>query len=57
MGQFNTYNPTFCEETRKVTEWTNYILDTLSTDYNQQAFTHASRIFHRICSMQVGKST
>ena len=41
----------------KVTEWTNYILDTLSTEYTQQAFAHASRIFHRICSMQVGKST
>ena len=24
----------------------NYILDTLSTEYTQQAFTHASRIFH-----------
>ena len=41
MGQFNTYNPT------------NYILDTRSTEYTQQAFTLAFRVFHRMCSMQV----
>ena len=30
---------------KKVTERTNYILDILSTEYAQQAYTHASRIF------------
>ena len=34
------------KKTRKVTEKTNYILDTHSTKYTQQVFTHASRIFH-----------
>ena len=28
-----------------VTDITNYILDIRSTEYTQQAFTHASRIF------------
>ena len=39
-----------------VTERTNYTLDTLSTEYTQQAFKHASGIFHRMCQMQVSKS-
>ena len=56
MGQFNTYNPTYSEKIRKVIDRTNYILDTFSTEYTQQAFTHAFRIFHRMCSMQVSKS-
>ena len=33
---------------KNVAERVNYILDTLSADYTQQAFTHAFRIFHRI---------
>ena len=48
--------PHFAKKIRKVTERTNYILDALSTEYTQQAFTHSSRIFYRMCSMQVGKS-
>ena len=57
MGQLNTYNPTYCEENKEATGRTNYILDTLSTEYTQQAlFTHASRIFRRMCWMQVSKS-
>ena len=40
---------------KKVTKRTNYILYTLSTEYTQQAFTRASRICHRMCSMQVSK--
>ena len=55
MGQFNTCN--IDEKIRMVTEITNYILDTLSIEYTQQAlFTHASRIFDCMCSMQVSKS-
>ena len=46
MGRFNTYNPYTAKKIRKVIEITNLILDTLSTEYIQQAFTHASRIFH-----------
>ena len=34
----------------KVTETINYILDILSTEYTQQAFTHASWIFYRMGS-------
>ena len=49
--------PHFCEKKiRKVSEKTNYILDTNSTEYTQQAFAHASRISYRMCSMQVDKS-
>ena len=33
---------------KKVTENTNSILDTFSTEYTQQAFTHVSRFFHRM---------
>ena len=33
-----------------------YILNTLSTEHNRQAFTHASGIFNRMCSMQVSES-
>ena len=39
----------------KITERTNHILDTLSTEYTQQAFTHACNIFHGMGSMQVSK--
>ena len=38
---------------RTVNKRTNYILYTLPTEYNKQASTHASRIFHHMCSMQV----
>ena len=38
----------------KVTKKIN-MLDTLSIEYTQHAFTHGSRIFHRMCSMQVNK--
>ena len=38
-----------------VTGRTNYILDTLSTEHIQQASMHGSKIFHRMCSMQVSK--
>ena len=53
MGQFNihVYN-----KIRTVTERTNLMLDTFLAEYTQQAFTHASRIFHRMCRMQVNKS-
>ena len=54
MDQFN--NTTFCGENEKVTESTNYILDTLSTENTQQALMHASRIFHRMRSTQGSKS-
>ena len=40
---------------KKVTKRTNFILDYLSTEYTQQAFTHASWIFHRMCSLQARK--
>ena len=43
------------KKTRTVSERTNYILDTLSTEHIQQAFTHGSTIFHGMCSMQVSK--
>ena len=56
LTQFNTYNPAYCKEVGKVTEKTNYIWDSLSTEYAQQAFTYTSRFFHRMCSMQVSKS-
>ena len=49
--------PYIAKKIRKVTERINYILDTLSTESTQQAFTHASRIFRRMCSTQVSKST
>ena len=32
---------------------TNYILETLLTEYTKQAFVQTSRIFHGMCSMQV----
>ena len=48
---------------RKVIERINYILDTiiyildtLRTEYTQQAFAHASGIFHCMWSMEVSKS-
>ena len=37
---------------RKVTKKTNYILDTPSTEYDQQTFTHVPGIFHRMCSIR-----
>ena len=58
MDQFtNSTNTTLniAKTIKKETERTNYILGTLSTEYTQQAFTHASRISHRMCSMQVRK--
>ena len=55
MGQLNIHSPTFCEENKDVNR-ENYILDTLSIEYKQEAFTHVSRIFHRMCAMRVGKS-
>ena len=57
MGMLNTH--TYAEylhinkKIRKINEMINYILDTLSTEYTPQVFTHASRIFHRMCSMRV----
>ena len=41
--------PHVVKKQRKVTKRTNYILDTLSPEYTQQAFTQASRIFHHMC--------
>ena len=46
MGQFNTYNTTHCEQ-NKVTDRTNYILNTLTTGYTHQAFTHPSEGWQR----------
>ena len=48
--------PRFAKKLRKVTERTNYILETLWSEYTHQAFTPASRIFHRMCSMELSKS-
>ena len=53
MGQHNTHNLHITKKTRKITESIKYILDALPTDYTQQAFTHASGIFHHMSSMQV----
>ena len=53
-GQFDTYNDT--KKTKKASEITNYILDALSTEYTQQAFANASRIFHGINSVHVNNS-
>ena len=47
--------PQIAKKIRKVIEITNSILDTLSIEYTQQAFTRASGIFHYMCSMQVSK--
>ena len=44
------------KQIRRVIERINYILDTIPTEYTQQAFTHAPGIFHRMCSMQVSKA-
>ena len=44
------------KDIRRVTERINFMLDALSTEYTQQAYTHASRIFHSMCSRQVSKS-
>ena len=49
MGQFNTYNPIYCEENKEVIERTKYTLDTLLTEYIQQSFTHASRWSFTAC--------
>ena len=49
--------PHIAKKIRNVIERTNYILDTLSIEYIQQAFTHVSSILHRVCSMQVSKSS
>ena len=38
--------PTYCQEIKEDNR-ENYILDTLSVEYTQQAFTHASRIKQR----------
>ena len=48
--------PHILRKIRKATKIINYILDTLSIEYTQHVFTHASRISHRMCSMQVSKS-
>ena len=48
--------PHIAKKIEKVTRRTNYNLDILLAEYTQQAFTHASRIFHSMCSMQVSKS-
>ena len=48
--------PHNAKKIRKVTVIINYIFDTLPTEYSQQAFTHASGIFHCVGSMQVNKS-
>ena len=48
--------PYIATKIRKVTERTKYIWYTLTMEYNQQAFTHASRMFHHMCSMKVSKS-
>ena len=52
--QFNNYNPTYCEENEDGTwtEKTNFVLDTPSTEYTQQA----SEIFHRMRAVQVSNS-
>ena len=39
--------PHIVKKIGKVIKRTSYILDTLSIEYTQQAFTHSSRIFHR----------
>ena len=43
--------PRIAEVIYKVVERTNYILDTFSIEYTQQAFTHAYGIFHCMRSM------
>ena len=48
--------PHIAKKMKKVSQRTNYISDTLSTECTQQAFTHPSKIFHRMCSMQANKS-
>ena len=53
MGSLTQTTP---KKIGKVTERTKYILDTLSTEYTQQVFMHASGIVHRMCSLQVRKS-
>ena len=40
--------PRIAEVIYKVVEITNYILDTFSIEYTQQAFTHAYGTFHNI---------
>ena len=52
MGPFNTYNPTWCEQNKEGNP-ENY---KLSKEYTQQAFTYTSRIFRRMCYLQVTKS-
>ena len=46
--------PHIAQKCGNLTNRTDYILDTLSVKYTQQAFSYVSRIFHRMCSMQVG---
>ena len=55
MEWFNTHNPTYCTGNKEGNERTSYILDTLSTEYTQQAFTHASWMFHSMRSTQESK--
>ena len=43
--------PRIAEVIYKVVERTNYILDTFSIEYTQQAFMHAYGIFHCMRSM------
>ena len=43
--------PRIAEVIYKVVDRINYILDTFSTEYSQQAFTHAYGIFHNMRSM------
>ena len=47
--------PHIVKKIRKVPARTINTLDTLSTEYTQQVFTHTSGIFHLMCSMQVSK--
>ena len=51
MGQLNTYNLICCKD-NEGTERTNYILDSLSTEYTPQAFSDFY-IFRHMCSTTV----
>ena len=53
MGLLTHKIPHIAKKRRTIIERTNYILDKFSTENTQQALTHASRICHRLCSMQV----
>ena len=47
LGQFNTYNPIYCKEIRRITRNTNHIFTSLDRMY-QQADTHAYKLFHHM---------